>query len=562
MSKPRIRVRADGTFPGAEAALMSSGRMALSTDAPSFSIIGKRAYDAASFDRHTAGWNARLRAVDDETNVGRDTMVARARDVTRNNPIISGALDRRTEMVVGARIRLMAQPAFEVLGETAQWADDWSQAVEQQFQIWDRDAWKMCDARQQQSFGQIVRTAFMHYMRDGEACAAIMLQDRSSAYRTCVNLIDPDRLSNPDLLPDNHILPNGRKLVAGIEYGRNGSPVAYHVRVRHPASSDGRETYRWERIQRFGPTGRHRFVHAYRSDRADQRRGVSRFVSALRTIKQFATYDQAELEAATLNAVMAAVFKTDLPSAEAKLALAPVSDDTDATEWNLADQINYRDTHPVNLGAGVQTIHTLPNESFDFTAPARPAAHYPEFQATGLRSMAAGLGLSYPQLSQDWADINYSSARTLLNEIWRSLLDDRWMFTQDFCTPIFAAFLEESVWLGKTVLPGGPADFYRYRAELTMCEWFGPGRGSIDPLKEAKADDLNTIAGRTTPEFIAADEGRDFRDIARSRLRVKRTLEKMGLDEAMPVGSEKVQAMDAGADQQEAQDMIDEGDDA
>src|SRR3546814_2280701 len=54
-----------------------------------------------------------------------------------------------------------------------------------------------------------------------------------------------------------------------------------------------------------------------------------------------------------------------------------------------------------------------------------PNSNYPQFARFVLQKVAASLGISYPQLSQDWSSLNYSSARALLNEIWRGFLEDR-----------------------------------------------------------------------------------------------------------------------------------------
>src|SRR5690606_16764846 len=130
-----------------------------------------------------------------------------------------------------------------------------------------------------------------------------------------------------------------------------------------------------------------------------------------------------------------------------------------------------------------------------------------------LQKIAGSIGASYPQTSQDWAGINYSSARALLNELWRSFKEDRKFFCDAFCTPIYAASLGMAVANGTVKVPGGPANFYRQKTEICMADWIGPGRGSVDPLKEANANNLDTAAGRkSTPETILED-GKDPEDV-------------------------------------------------
>lgn len=497
---------------------------------------GGRAFDAGRMDTaETVNWLPTNNDPNDEILDSREKVVARARDLGRNHPVIAGAIDRRAESVVGAKIRLEAQPSFEALGLDAEWADEWSTTTEAKFTVWGQDYRFLCDAHMQSTFGGMVETAYRHWWVDGDALAVIKMLPRGGKYQTAIELIDPDRLTNPDGVADNTLLSNGNKIVQGVELDRNGAAVAFHFRVTHPASTGfDTDTFRWERIARFGKTGRPQVVHAYKRQRAAQRRGISRIVASIQRIKQFDRYDKAEIEAALLNAVMAAVVESPLPTADVAPALAPADEEADGSSWSYAAQFAYRLKNKIK-GVGTRITHLLPGEKLTFQRAERPSQNYPEFQATGLRSIAANFGLSYAQLSQNWADINYSSARTMLNEIWRGLIHDRWMFTQSFCTPIYAAWLEEAVAIGEVKVPGRAMNFYKWRPELCMCEWMGPGRGSIDPLKEATANEFELNAGTTNLSMIADSNGTDHRIVLLGQARDKRLREKLGLDEYKPL---------------------------
>jgi lambda family phage portal protein len=155
----------------------------------------------------------------------------------------------------------------------------------------------------------------------------------------------------------------------------------------------------------------------------------------------------------------------------------------------------------------------FPGEDVVTPAATHPNSNYPQFIRFVLQKIAGSLGISYPQLSQDWSGINYSSARALLNELWRSFMEDRRFFTQAFLTPIYAAWLEVEVANGEIKIPGGPVNFYRNKTAICMAEWIGPGRGSVDPLKEANADNLDTAAGRKSTVEAILERGRDPEDV-------------------------------------------------
>lgn len=497
----------------------------------------RKPYDAGvRGHRQMASWNPRIGQVDREALGSRDQIVARARDLIRNNPVISGGLDRRTEAVVGSRIRLLAQPDFEAMGIGWKRAAQLVLQIESQFRVWDRDSRRLCDAERSQTFGMMTETAYRHWFVDGEALAYVEMRDRGSAYKTCVRLIDPDRLQNPDGRADETLLDNGNHVIGGVEIDPDGVAVAYHIRVNHPDSAAPMTSMKdTVRIAREDRDGRPRMIHAFKRGRAQQRRGISDLVASMRKIRMLDKYDDAELELALLRATRAPYVKTEAPTDEVREALsqAPTGD----VGIGLAEQwFDYRGENPLVID-GIGFTPLFPTEEIGFAKAEGPPAHYKEFRAEGLRSIASDFGLSHQQLAQNWEDVNYSSARTLLNEIWRGLLDDRWVFTQMFCGQVYAAWLQEAVAIGKVKIPGGPVNFFRYRAELTMSDWLGPGRGRIDPKKEADASDLNLAAGRTNLSLEAGEQGLDARDILMGRARDKAMIEEFDLTDMVGVAA-------------------------
>jgi lambda family phage portal protein len=507
-----------------------------------------RAYDAADWQsRELGSWTPNLTSGIDEVLDSRDMVTRRARDLVRNHPIISGATDRRAESVVGPNIRLEVMPAFLKMGQSPDWADEWSAGTEQEFELWARDPRKLCDAEMQLQFGGMVEMAYRHWWNDGEAAAVVKMLPATgprvlAQWETCVEVIDPDRIGNPRGMADFSRLGNGNTLIGGIEYDRNKAPIAAHVRIAHPSSASGgaMDNFRWKRVRFYGPTGRPIFIHAFRRKRADQRKGISQFVSAIKRVKMFDRYDDAEIEAALLNAVMAAWIESPDTDENIADALAPTSS-SDGAAASLDAQMRYRMEHPVRMN-GVRVIHGLPGEKAELLRAEHPSANYPEFQATGLRSMAAALGLSYAQVSQNWADINYSSARAMLNEIWRGLLHDRWLFTQSFCTPIYLAWLEEAVAKGMIAVPGRKTNFYKWRNALSLCEWMGPGRGTVDPLKEGQANEFFHNMGLVDASSIAGELGRSHDKVLFRQSREAKARERYGLAPYVPLKGGGAQA--------------------
>ena len=545
--KPVVRVKADGSvaWPDGTAYQLVPARQALEGEPDGTRVyalpMGDRPYEAARRNqRQFAGWTTRLGQVDREHLGDRPAIVGRARELVRNNPIISGGMDRRAEAVVGSRIRLQAMPDWEAMGRDWKWAGPWARNVESQFRVWGLDSRRLCDAERTQTLGQMIDTAYRHWWTDGEAMAYIEMRDRGSAYQTCVRLIDPDRLGNPIGKQDEEKLANGNQIIGGVEIDPSGAPVAYHVRKNHPDAREALSVDDTVRIPREDADARPRLIHAFRRKRAQQRRGVSRLVASMRTIKTLQRYDEAELELAILRALRAPYLRTKLGTDEARDLVSEAPDAHGYRAGYAEDWLAFREENPLMIeGVGFTTL--LPEEEIGFAEANGPPAHYADFRQQGLRSIATDFGLSEQQLIGNWDEINFSSARTLLNEIWRGLLDDRWQFTQMFCTPIYSAWLQEAVAIGKVKLPGGPAAFFRYRAELTMAQWLGPGRGVIDPKKESDGNDGDLSARRSSLTVQMNERGLDvrdtFMDLAReAEMRAEFGLKDLPKEEAAIVG--------------------------
>lgn len=473
-------------------------------------ITSQQNRDAARHDlTEFSGWRPRLRFSGNSRDMGWDTITGRARDLDENNGWINAGLDRRVESVVGARIRLSAQPRHGLLKRDYAWRMKWTADVQERFDVWGNDIERRCDARQRLSFGAMAKLAYLGYARDGEVCAEIRDSRRGLSNPTNVLLIEPERVETPPLMK----FGEGPLLRDGIRYDGNGAPVGYYVRKRH--RDDPTRTFEAEEhtfIPARGRTGRAKFLHVFNPRRAEQNRGMSRLAEVMLPAKMLDRVDRAEVNAALKSALFSIFIKSPGTTDDLEAGLGAPSSDQQAIDPWIDAYLSHREQNPVFVD-GAQVTHLLPDE--DVVTPDRssPNSNYADFADFILRKVAGSLGVSTPQLSGDWSGINYSSARALLNEMWRSFLEDRHFFTQAFLTPIYAAWLEWEVANGDVKIPGGPANFYKNKTAICMAEWIGPGRGSVDPLKEANADNLDIAAGRKSTVEAILERGRDPSDV-------------------------------------------------
>jgi lambda family phage portal protein len=467
--------------------------------------LTNHAYVAGGSSQELAGFYPALRSADSEVMQSRDRIVARTRDIDRNNGLIAGGIDRRVDAVIGSNIRLKLKPNFAAIGMSAEWAAAWAKQVESLFRIWANSTRFLCDVERHHQFGGMIQLAYRHYVTDGSACAAVMMIERGGLFSTAVQIVDPDRLSNPAGKPDS------ARLRGGVELDQYGAETAYHVRKAHPGDAGwDLETSKWERVPREGPTGRSLFVRALNKRRAHQHHAIGRLASVMARVQQQHLADKTELQAQIANAVFGLFATTTRSSADMAASMAP-ADDGNGDEGELARAGFYEEADLTFNGVRVAVLPD--GDDLKTLTAERASTNFVSFQNYILRAIASALGISYEQLSNDWSGINYSSARTLLNEIWRGFLADRHLFTQSFCTPLFAAWLEEAVARDMVEIPGGKAMFYVFRDALTQCEWMGPGRGIIDRKKEAEGSAIDRAGGVSNLEIDCAEQGRDWEEV-------------------------------------------------
>lgn len=497
---------------------------------------GRVPYDAAdSFSDHLVNWQPWLWSPDNEVNIYRDRIVSRVRDMVRNDGWAAGSVTRILDSSIGASFRPLLRADYRALRHIsgrksfdAAWADDYGRAIEAAWRTWADDPNRYCDVERKKTVTQILRTGFRHKLIDGDALAVMHYRTERIApgkarYATAVQLVDPDRLSNPQQQFD---LPHIR---GGVEIDDDGVPVAYHIRKAHVGDWwSGEKTMSWERIDRETSWGRAIVIHDFDADRAGQHRGSSLFAPIVQRLKMLTRYDQSELEAAILNAVFGAYITSPYDDQMVEAALDSSGDTPLGAYQDL--RVEFHNDRRLSLQSGSRIPILAPGENITTVNAARPSSNFAAFESAVLRNCAAAIGISTQQLTQDWSDVNYSSARGAMLEAWKTLTRRRDDFATGFAQPILMNFIEELHALGEVPLPSGAPDFISARAGYSRARWMGPGRGWVDPVAEKKGAILGLDAGLSTLEMeLAENAGEDWEEILDQRQSEIRACQERGI---------------------------------
>jgi lambda family phage portal protein len=522
---------------------------ALSGPAPNFFP-----YDAADDTSQELGsWLPQVRSPDTEINLYRDRIAGRARDLRRNDPWASGAISRILDSTIGASYRFVAKPDYRALAIRsgnkrfdAVWANEYRQALEALWRTYSEDLGHFNDVHQLNTISQQFRLCLGHKLVDGESILVAnwepdLIGPGAATYATCFGGIDPDRLSNPNMGPDTRYLRNG------VELDDRGVPIAYHIRQAHQFDwYNATESMRWDRIERLDPDGWRRVYHDFDADRFGQNRGVSIFAPALRSLKMLSRLYGVKLQAETVATAfgMYVTSPFDNEMVRAALELEPDQEE-EAWSWYQGMRSDFHSDRDVGI-TGFKFATLAPGEKIESVAPGASQHEVTPFAHEMLRAFSACLGTSAEEVTNDYSEASWSSARAGIVQSEKTYNRRCDEFDLNTATPVIATWLEEPFELGELPLPrtGEVPSYLEMRTAYARGRWLGAARGWVDPVAERQGTVLGLDAGLSTLEDESAKQGLDWEETLEQRAIEHDRMVELGLPMPRWFGDE-VSASDA-----------------
>lgn len=444
--------------------------------------------------------------IEDNLNVLRQ----RSRDAYMGIPTASAALKTmRTNVVAGG---LMPSPQIDAdyLRLTNEQAEALQAQILREFALWADTP--VCDADRVDNFYKLQQLAFLSYLMNGDAFALLPMKEQpGQPYSLRVRVIEADRVCSPDsydrLVPCEVKGHRVHSIVQGVETDADGMVIAYWICNQHPLSSLSNQAgaLEWTRVEAYGSSGRPNVLHVMNRERAGQRRGVPILAPVLEALKQLGRYTEAEITAAVISAmftvfIQSATVQNGKPIGE---ALPP------------EQLIDAQDQGTIELGNGA-IVALNPGETVEFAKPEHPNSGYDAFFNAMVKEIGAALEIP-PEVLEKQFTQNFSSARGSLNEFWRTCGMQRDWFSDDFCQPVYEAWLAEAVARGRIKAPGFLGD-PAIRKAYADCKWNGPSRTALNPSQEVEAAIKRVDAGFSTAEEETAQlTGGDYNRNIRKR---------------------------------------------
>ncbi len=472
-------------------------------------------YIGARKDRRaTKAWRPSGGAADADTIPDLPSLRERSRDLARNTPIALAAINRTVTNVVGSG--LVAQPRIdrEILRLDEDAADEWERAADREFRLWAGSV--NCDATRIQNFYDLQDLAFRSVLESGDLFIAKRQIARDGwPYGLALHFIEADQVGNPDGTRDGMAGSAGKRIVGGIEIDDNGAPVAVHLQKEHPGNIAGTAAREWARVPIWSGTGRRQILHLYHRRRIGLTRGVPMLAPVIEALKQLGTYAEAELMAAVIGAMVVVVFKSgggeNLPNVNP----------TEETGATAADR-DYR----MAAGTVLEIEHS---DQAEVPNVGRPNKDFDPFFVAIVRQIGAALEIPFEVLIQHFT-ASYSASRAALEMAWQAFRRSRAWLAGTLCREAYEDVIAEAVTLGRLSAPGFFGDPL-IRAAWLGVEWVGPGRISLDPLRENNADKIaQEESWKTGAQITAEKTGGDWEANHEQRAKEKRMRRRDGLE--------------------------------
>ena len=500
-----------------------------------------------TYDLALADWNPVAGSADADLLPDLQILTARSRDLGRNNGLMAGAMQTLRDNIVGATLRLSANPDYRLLGWSREQAINWCNVVEPLFRSWSETV--ECDAARTLNLLGLTLQGLGGAMLNGDALALPLWLPRPGArWNTRLMMIESDRLCTPLALEFR------ADIRGGIQFDQWGAPTAYHVLKQHPGDVFGFGSFggvgrglEWERIPAFTSWGRRRVLHLHDKERTGQSRGKPVISAVMREFHMAGKYASNELQASLANSLVAAFLESDLDQESA----AALFGDDPRGAWKESVQ----QTRNIRQLKGAAVIPLPAGARLSSFTPGRPNQAFEAFMLASLRHIAAGMNMPYELLLKDFSKTNYSSARAALLEAWRYFNGRRRWLTDYWLRAIYELWFEEAVNAGEIDAPG----FYENRYAYLRAKFIFGGRGWVDPVKEAQAAAIRINAGLSTLEKECAEQGEDYEEVL-DQLAIEQAMRaERGLQTMTPGDISK---MKSGADPGPARDGKNDGDEA
>lgn len=427
--------------------------------------------------------------------------------------------------VVGKGLELNSEPLVDVVLKKypgfANYRDSFSSEIEDLW--WLHANSKESSLSRMQTLNEIAYEAELNAVIGGD----VLVLSHYDGKQLKTQLVDGLHVSTPvsgDWVKEAQ--DRGNEIRNGVEIDSKGEHIAFYIKGKDLKHS---------RVEALNVAGRRVAWLLYGNKyRIDDTRGMPLMGVVLEELSKLGRYKDATLASAEENAKIAFSIEHNQDSTGENPLLAqmraatrsgmPVVPETATGDFASAKQIAMTTQKQVfNMEPGSKLVphkNEAPN-------------NFKDFFTTNFEIVCAALGIP-PEVALNKYNSNYSASRMAVKSWEYKFMTDREAFGLNFYKPVYTFWLDISVLKG-LIISADYDDAMRSRNTLLLdafrnCAFIGPGMPHIDPVKEAKAEEIKLNNLLTTREKSTRDLGDgDWYQNIENRKREEDKLEQLGL---------------------------------
>lgn len=445
-----------------------------------------RGYRAASMSSQQTPWHGREgRSADAELAFDRRRMIARSREVNRDDPIASGLTETLVNRTVGKELIPQARTGDK----------EKNQRLEE---VW-RDRRYDLFRADQVTIGQGQQLIVRKYIEDGDILIKRVFRSGEPVW---FELVEADRILTPFGSTMGPRIDIMQRIRDGVEKDEDGVPVAYHVMNRHPGGDLTQHVRReftrvpvedarmWRNIKRPGQT-----------------RGVIAFHAILQDLRDLDLLMVASLKRVQIAACLS-VFITSQED---------IPDLLDVT----AEKYGYKLDQTLEPA---MIMKLFPGETVETVSPNYPTSEFEPFIKLLAMRIGAALSISPHLVMSTFDDTNYSVARTdlIISRPYTDCL--RQASIHNVFDWLWVEVQLDAMLRGDARLRGVTED------EIRSVGWIAPGEPWVDPQKEAMAVKMALEMGITTLRDEIASHGKDWEEVLEQRAKEIEKMAELGIN--------------------------------
>ncbi len=426
-------------------------------------------FDAGSTSRRLRTWGTGTPGPNIALSLNGEIIRRRSRKLRNDNPWVDNGIESQVSNLIGR-------------GLTPRWRTGSKRLNKQIKELWKESVLETDSDGILDFYGQQALAATC-LIESGEVLGRFQYEPSSLNILVplTLQLLEPDHLDgNADTVLKNGVIK------MGIEFNNRGRRVAYHLYKEHPDESFVSDFYSGETIRVPAKD----ILHIFKPIRPGQFRGRPWLTTIITRTYQLDEYEDAELKRKAIAAMFAGFVRS--------------------TEGNPEDveipgeETTYDNEDVIAIEPGM--MQHVTGEEIKFAAPADVGQTYEVWIKQQLRAVAAGMGITYEQLTGDLEGVTYTSLRAGLIEFRRRCrMTQRNIIIHQLCRPFAAIWLDIAVLNGLLDIP----DYWADRRRFTRTLWDADGFDFTDPLKDLKGKQMAMRLGIQSRSQIVGEQGND-----------------------------------------------------